>query len=265
MVRSPWLSAVVVALSGFALSAGALFGEPPDDLELIKKPAANATSPADTKSSAGDDAATEPSPAEPATRPRSLDDELFERLGGKPATKPQEDGASSHDVVRGMRNAQQRLVERDSSRKTQDIQADIVRQLEKLIEQAKQSKPNPNQPPMPSPQQQKPQPQADPQENNDQSPEPQQADAEQPQESEAQRQARENQAARDSTEETREAQRRESERLRRAAMVNEVWGHLPPAIREKLMNIYGEKYLPKYEDEVRQYFESLAEPQDRRR
>ncbi len=43
-------------------------------------------------------------------------------------------------------------------------------------------------------------------------------------------------------------------------MLNEVWGHLPPSVRDKLLNLGSDKYLPKYEDLARRYFEALAEP-----
>lgn len=42
-------------------------------------------------------------------------------------------------------------------------------------------------------------------------------------------------------------------------VVKDVWGHLPPHLRDQLLNVYGEKYLPKYEELVRKYYEVLAE------
>ena len=45
----------------------------------------------------------------------------------------------------------------------------------------------------------------------------------------------------------------------RNQLITEIWGHLPPALRQQLLNIREEKYLPKYGDLVRQYFEALAE------
>jgi hypothetical protein len=44
-------------------------------------------------------------------------------------------------------------------------------------------------------------------------------------------------------------------------LAKDVWGHLPPQLREQLLNVYTEKYLPKYEDLVRAYYEALAEQQ----
>ncbi len=57
----------------------------------------------------------------------------------------------------------------------------------------------------------------------------------------------------------------EAARLRQhRRLVKEVWGHLPPTLRQKMMNAYDEKTLPKYSDLVRRYYEALAEPRDSR-
>lgn len=41
--------------------------------------------------------------------------------------------------------------------------------------------------------------------------------------------------------------------------IKDAWGHLPPAVRQQLLNVYTEKFLPKYEEQVRRYYEALAE------
>ncbi len=65
----------------------------------------------------------------------------------------------------------------------------------------------------------------------------------------------------ESTEENlRQAQERASALARRRALIDEVWGHLPPAMRERLLNVGSEKLLPKYEGLIRRYYEALAEP-----
>lgn len=43
----------------------------------------------------------------------------------------------------------------------------------------------------------------------------------------------------------------------------DAWGHLPPAMRQQLLNIYTENFLPQYEDQVRRYYEALAEKKKR--
>lgn len=45
----------------------------------------------------------------------------------------------------------------------------------------------------------------------------------------------------------------------RRMLVKELWGHLPPALRQRLLNIEGATPLPQYGKLVRRYFESLAE------
>lgn len=58
---------------------------------------------------------------------------------------------------------------------------------------------------------------------------------------------------------TREGKAEKPEDPLKERVVKDVWGHLPPHLRDQLLNVYGEKYLPKYEDLVRRYYEVLAE------
>jgi hypothetical protein len=46
--------------------------------------------------------------------------------------------------------------------------------------------------------------------------------------------------------------------LSRRRMEVDVWGHLPEKVREQLLNSYGERIVPQYEELVRRYYESLA-------
>jgi len=46
----------------------------------------------------------------------------------------------------------------------------------------------------------------------------------------------------------------------RPPLLHEVWGHLPPALRERMRDAdFGETILPAYDDLVRRYFEALLE------
>jgi len=45
-------------------------------------------------------------------------------------------------------------------------------------------------------------------------------------------------------------------------LVNDIWGHLPPRLRNRMLNMYKENYLPKYDRLVQKYFEELATPTD---
>jgi hypothetical protein len=51
----------------------------------------------------------------------------------------------------------------------------------------------------------------------------------------------------------------------RSSLVREVWGHLPPAVRENVRVDFSETVLPAYDELVRQYFEALLEAAPTRR
>jgi hypothetical protein len=71
---------------------------------------------------------------------------------------------------------------------------------------------------------------------------------------------RDRQQAQDSEEregKSRDARQRLDRKLR---LENDIWGHLPPALREQLLNTYGERMLPQYEEFVRKFYEALSEP-----
>jgi hypothetical protein len=42
-------------------------------------------------------------------------------------------------------------------------------------------------------------------------------------------------------------------------MLNDVWGHLPPKVREQLQSSAPEEFLPKYEKLIEEYYKRLAE------
>lgn len=61
----------------------------------------------------------------------------------------------------------------------------------------------------------------------------------------------------DSSKELRERKLQQEKEKQRQA-INDVWGHLPPQVRQELQSLYSEKYLPKYDELVRRYYEALA-------
>jgi hypothetical protein len=42
----------------------------------------------------------------------------------------------------------------------------------------------------------------------------------------------------------------------------DIWGHLPPQLREELLSTYGDRMLPKYEQLVNQFYEALSNQGD---
>jgi hypothetical protein len=51
----------------------------------------------------------------------------------------------------------------------------------------------------------------------------------------------------------------------RRVLVNEVWGHLPPALRRRLLGVKEEKPIPRYQGLVEQYFRVIAEGRGKRK
>lgn len=70
---------------------------------------------------------------------------------------------------------------------------------------------------------------------------------------------RENKQARNSSERQQTGLDREGELVRQRQLREAVWGHLPPALREKMLNLPHDKLLPKYSEHIRRYYEALAE------
>ena len=42
-------------------------------------------------------------------------------------------------------------------------------------------------------------------------------------------------------------------------VVKDVWGHLPPQLRQKMNQYYQEQFMPRYADLLKQYYVELAE------
>jgi hypothetical protein len=47
------------------------------------------------------------------------------------------------------------------------------------------------------------------------------------------------------------------------SFIKKTWGHLPPQFRQSVLNAGNEKFLPKYEMLIEQYYRRLAEDADR--
>jgi len=189
---------------------------------------------------------------EKATGGSSIDRELIESLRRDSSAAGNE--SPLQRAVRLMRDAQQRIEQRDTSEKTREIQNQVVEDLDKLIKQLQQAQRNPQ-----------PNPQSDP------SPSPMEFDEreqQQPENSTAQKnqdgqRRRDQEKAAESTERAEQGTPTAAELARREQLEKDVWGHLPPAVRQQLLNVYSEKFLPRYEELVRRYYEALAEQNQR--
>ena len=168
------------------------------------------------------------------------------------------------EAVASMREVSRRLDDRNLSDETAKLQAGIVSNIDALIEKLRK---------LPPPSSSNSSSNSD----KDKSDSDSKSSGQQPESKQCEQQTSGNQHGADSTagaapqpqngksgesteQNLRQAQERSAALARRRALVDEVWGHLPPAMRERLLNVGSEKLLPKYENLIRRYYESLAEP-----
>jgi len=162
-------------------------------------------------------------------------------------------------AIEGMRSAQNRIRSADTSGKTQKIQEQVVKDLEEILtllkkQQGRQQSQSQNQKRDQNQQQSERQKmqkdQADPQNSGAKKDSDNSADP---------REGRRNEGKSTDSQERTDPAKAAAERARRAQMIKDVWGHLPPHVREAMLNSVSEKYLPKYEELVKKYYEALAE------
>jgi hypothetical protein len=183
-----------------------------------------------------------------------LDDELFKDLGGQPADHPPgKPGTAADDdplvrLNRQMRQASDRIRSARSDEETQKLQQKIVRELDELIKQAQQQ------------QQQK---QKSKSSSSSSSKTASREKIQQPQQQSGRPGNKpSNQPAKDSNE---QLTRQEAERPDMAKMqdlLKDIWGELPPRLRQQMMQSSTEKFLPKYELLIEKYFRTLADRQE---
>jgi hypothetical protein len=204
-------------------------------------------------------------PLKPKREPPAEADDDEELLD---AVSPRDKNAGSEEVdrleraINGMWNSKKRVAGSDTGRETQEIQNQIVKDLEQLLALLKKQQQN---------RQNSPQPNRNQGQNGDQSPndrqktqkgqtDPQNSGAK----SEPQGGRRNEGQSSDSEERTDPARLAAAEEARRARMSKDVWGHLPPHLRTAMQNAFSENYLPRYEELVKKYYESLAEKNRKR-
>ena len=253
MSRKPLcLAALTMCFAGaLQLSTAA---EPPKESEpvLLLKKKSEPSTPAENKPAksaqkpASDSAKEEQTESKkPAADDSGLDKELADSLDIEGLPGEPNNGDPLEDAIGSMRSVSDRIAELDTGKETQKLQTDIVGNLNKLLKQLQQ--------------QQKSQQNANQQQQQQQSKQRQQQGGDQTKQTQQQTaQKRENDNAKESTDRTSKSKQQESI-LKRRALIREIWGHLPPALRDKILNVESEKPLPKYAEHVRRYYESIAE------
>jgi hypothetical protein len=131
-------------------------------------------------------------------------------------------------IAQKMQRSQNALTQGDSSEKTQKIQADIMLDLDKLLDQAKKqqcSGGNCNKP------------------GSGNKPGNSAGNSNKPGQGKGT-----SGEAKDSTPEK-----------ELASQLKEIWGHLPPKVRESMQNVSMDSFLPKYQTLIEEYYKKLAE------
>ncbi len=177
-----------------------------------------------------------------------LDDELLRNLTN---SKDDADATAENQIeqlIRSMRDVQAKIEQQETGKPTQQQQQEIVEQIEDLIKAAEQSQSSSSRS-----QQSKQKKPRKPRKKGQQSPKSKSGESagqdnkKNPQNSEAR---------------VHKAKEKAISDAKQKVLIQEVWGHLPPTLRKKLLNVFSEKRLLKYDDLVRRYFESLTENND---
>jgi hypothetical protein len=185
------------------------------------------------------------------------------------AQSKQNESASALDeraerIVKQMQSAHEKLSQRDTGARTQELQNAVVAALDELLKTPPQKSPSPN--PMGGSGQsgssggKSGQRQEQSSKSPDQSP---QSATERASQRTSSADQRNRQTPADSVERTGPERAAEIAAARRRRLEVDVWGHLPEQLREQLLNTYGEKMVPQYEQMVRKFYEALSEPLDR--
>jgi hypothetical protein len=222
---------------------------------------------------APDDDAPVPEPADELPKPEypelddALDTELIKSLDEQ--SREFVDQALDHlqHAFDGMQTARRRIADDDTGAETQKTQERVVKDLEELLALIKKQQPRGQRSQQSHPQDKN---QGDPQSDRQKLPKGQND----PQNSGKGKNSERNQGSPterrkegesvDSQERTDAARTPTAEQARRRQAIKDVWGHLPLHIREAMLNSVSEKYLPKYEELVKKYYEDLAEKSRKR-
>jgi hypothetical protein len=206
-----------------------------------------------------------------------LSKELFKDLDEGQAKKPEKDNKLER-AANGMRDAGDKLNENQTGQDTRKVQEQVIRDLDELIKQMQ------NPPPPPHGQggggggggsssssgsgkgsQSQMQKLGGGQgQSGQKSGQGKSGKASQGQQgTESSKSGGQEKKVAEGSEERSESERKASEEAaRKKKLEMDVWGHLPPHLRDQLLNTYGEKVLPKYQNLVKQFYEALSEQGD---
>jgi hypothetical protein len=178
----------------------------------------------------------------------------------KPAPKRPDKAAEERKklvqrVLKNMRHAEERLAKNDPGRGTRDIQRDIVKDLDELIDQVKK-----NPPPQNSSQRMERRPNS--QRNPKNSSNPRNSSQKNPGGKNGKRNQPNQGGGRNNQGGGGNGRDKRDNKL--ADLFKDVWGHLPETMREEMDAYSRAKFIPKYELLLKEYYRTLSEQGSRK-
>lgn len=246
---------VVCACLAVAVFLPAALGEPPAarnetkqqkslDEALLEDLDAGLPKPATANKRAAKDEKQAPATGEspPIKKPgrSDLDDDLLDGLEGEDVMPGSENENPLLRLNERMKQVERRIAETRSDEKTQRLQQEIADDLSKLIEQLQQQN------------QKSKSPSQSPRQQQTTGTKPAAQSADQPNDKPGDK------PARDSTQHTKERGAAKVDGARLQERLKDVWGHLPPHLRQQMEQSANEEFLPKYETEISEYYRSLV-------
>jgi len=172
-------------------------------------------------------------------RQSELDRQLLEELGGEDLGAAADDENPLLRIGNKMRAVERSIAEGDASKQTQHAQEDIVAQLAELIERIRKQKKSL----APSPRG-----------SSSGSGRP---EVRQPRQASQGKTAK--RPVRDSTQRLGREEARQVDMAAMQSIMKETWGQLPAKQREEMIQLSVDQFLPKYAEQIEQYFRKLAE------
>ncbi|MBX9789862.1 MAG: hypothetical protein K2Y37_13175 [Pirellulales bacterium] len=173
----------------------------------------------------------------------SLDDELLRDLGPAEGETDEADDPLVR-IGRKMQEVERLIAQLEPGEPTQKLQRDIVTEIDELLKEARRQRS----------QQQSSANKQRQQSRRDQADQPQQQEPAGGQPDEGG-----NDPARDSTARLRPEATAEPDIGQMQDLLRELWGHLPEHERQQVINSTIEKFVPKYESLIKEYFKRLSE------
>ena len=169
------------------------------------------------------------------------------------------DHALSETLSR-MRELHDRMARKQTDRRTQELQKQVLKDLDQLIRQAEQQQQSRQRGGQSGGQQQQQQAQGQQQQQRGQQHSAGQQQAVSLPQNRQDGNSRDNQNQGEATPYAEWQRIAQEERAKRQQLVvRQIWGHLPVRLRNRILNLTDDRFLPKYEQLIRSYFRALAE------